>query len=435
MKKIIFEILTIGVLFLASSSIAADKAVIDADENIVTALVIDCGDVGHTTWKRSLILARQAISLLKAGDELILITAHKCRNAIETSCCIDPNNATQQTMLNRKLMALEYQWWCRARIADALQLAYGELNNRPSGHKCCIVISDGSYNNSEVEDIRRKTAVYRLSGISLLMTVTGTANQNLLLAGNQKELDVAVLEQADLAGWFNRVRPHRDISAAAITPQPAAPLPGLPTLPSSLSPKPPPRDKKNVSPSFIAPAKPEINKPSIRSQPPPVTKPKRNYWGTGFAFLIALVLGVVLVSIVVAKAKSASSLNNIDHSTEEGHSIEHLIATKDNERCDLGELVSNSDFVFGSISSSPILLNGENVLPEEFKFSIINHGFKLKNLSDVVLSVNLMPLEPGKSIEIILPVTVTSEKGFSIGLFCEPIEGINNEGEAEHGKE
>ncbi|MCX5638399.1 MAG: VWA domain-containing protein, partial [Planctomycetota bacterium] len=205
MKKLILETSIIIMLVLVPFATAAsDRVTSDADEHLVAAIVIDCSDVGHVTWKRSLILARQAMSLLKAGDELIVITARRDRNVIETTCLIDPGNAGQRTRLNQKLMALEYNWWCRAKIAEALQLAYSEMNNRPSGRKCCIVLSDGRYDNSEVEDIRRKAAVYRLSGISLLMTVTGSANKDLLLAGSQGELDVAILEQTDLAGWFDR---------------------------------------------------------------------------------------------------------------------------------------------------------------------------------------------------------------------------------------
>ena len=398
MKKLFLETLIIGMLVLVPSVvIAADKVVTDANERLVAAIVIDCGDVGHTTWKQSLILARQAISLLKAGDELILITAGRDRNVIETTCRIDPDNAGQRTRLNQKLMALKYDWWCRAKIDEALQLAYSELNNRPSGHKCCIVLSDGRYDNSKTDDIRHKAEVYKLSGISLLMTVTGSANKDLLLAGSRGEFDVAITEKSDLAGWFNRVRPQRDTSAVAIAPQPAAPLPVLPTPPSQ----------------------PPVPQPPVKTEKPPIAVKEHK----GFKQLLLgsalLILLAVIAFCIYWIARKWGSMDIKDEIKDSLDLSQHLIAEYHDKLRDLGELGSITTLAFGKLISSAVPLDDQEVNDKEFEISLHGQMLRIRNRANADLTVNGLALKSGKNMELTLPAMIETASGVRISFYLE----------------
>jgi hypothetical protein len=469
MKNLI-SILLMSVSLVVGCSRPAFSNNVPSD-HLVMAIVLDCSDVGYTTWKQSLILVRQAISLLRNDDDLILITAQQGQNLIVINCRIDPNNSVQQITLNQKLMSLSYEWWSRARLDGALETAFGELGNHLSGRKACLLISDGCYSDSETVSIRYAAALFKRTNIPLLMTVSSSANQNLLLAGNLGELEIAVIDQVDLTSWVDRIRP-RTVSKISETQAPTAPSIVKPATveptsailkqpkqqvlipPPSATPMPeqnlqvantpaqaktPPEDQNKkllVSPLPTVPAHSDKNTPSLKPQLQPASKPKERQRMIGLALFAILLLVISLILVAVARAQSALSLSNIDHPAEENSQcIEHLIATEESQRYDLGELTSISDFVFGSKTSSPVLLSGDNILPEEFKVSKTGHGFMLKNLSDVVLRINLMPLEPGRKTDVMLPVTVTSEKGYSLGLFCEPIEENNKEGETEHDKE
>lgn len=411
MKKLILEILIISMLVLVPfAAIAADKATVDTDEHLVMALIIDRSDVGHVNWNRSLILARQAMSLLKAGDELILITAGIDRNVIETTCRIDPDNAGQRTRLNQKLMALEYNWWCRAKIAEALQLAYGELNNRPFGRKCCIVLSDGRYDNSEVNDIRRKTAVYRLSGIPLLMTVAGSANKDLLFAGSRGEFDVAIIEKSDLAGWFNRVRPHRDISAETITPKAAD---ELTSLPPQAVPTPPKEEK--TEPSQKVPDKTE--KPPVLAKEHKSTKLKQVLSGT-IPFIVMAVIALCIYWIVkfsISNDHRKTEANDSGTETEPGI----IAAEYDGIKYELGDEDTINNIVIGTSPASIIPLTESSLEEEHVKLFKKRGKLWIKNCSSQLITINNLPLEKGKTELLLLPARMQLTDTVRIDLFKE----------------
>jgi len=414
MKKLFLETLIMGMLVLVpSAAIATDKATVDTDEHLVMALIIDRTDVGKDTWNRSLILARQAMSLLKANDELILVTAGRDRNVIETTCRIDPDNAGQRTRLNQQLMALKYNWWCRAKIAEALQLAFSELNNRPSGHKCCIALSDGRYDNSETADIRHKAEVYKLSGISLLMTVTGSANKDLLLAGSRGEFDVAITEKSDLAGWFNRVRPQRDISAVAITPQPAAPLPVLPTTPSQppVPQQPKKEDKSKVSETV-----------SDKTEKPPIAVKEHK----GFKQLLLrsaplILLAIIAISIYCVIKFSRFSNNRKTEAIDSGTDTEPGIITAeyDGIKYELGDENAINNVVIGTSPASIIPLTDISIEEEHVKLFSKRGKLWIKNLSGQPVTINNLPLEKGKKELLLLPARIQLSDSVRIDLFKE----------------
>jgi hypothetical protein len=422
MKKLILEISIISILVLMPSAvIAVDKVVIDADEHLIAAIVIDCSDIGRITWQRSLILARQAISMLHAGDELIIITANKDQNVIETTCRIDPNNTAQQRQLNQKLMALEYNWWCRTKIAEALQLAYSELNNRPSGRKNCIVISDGRYDNSAVEDIRRKATVYRLSGIPLLMTVTGTANQNLLLAGNQKELDITVLEQADLASWFDKVRPHRAITPIVITPKPTSPLPDVPTTPSQPPvPQQPKEDKSKVSEKV--PDKTNLPKQTAEKPPLPAKERKSSRFKQLLSDMSPLILlAVIALCIYLIVKFSISNDHRKTEANDSGTDTEPgiIAAEYDGIKYELGDENTINNIVIGTSPASIIPLTESSLEEEHVKLSKKRGKFWIKNCSSQLITINNLPLEKGKTELLLLPARMQLADTVRIDLFKE----------------
>ncbi|MFC1675798.1 hypothetical protein ACFL3G_01895 [Planctomycetota bacterium] len=415
MKKLFFEISIIIMMVLVPfTANASGKGAIGTDEHLVLAIIIDCSDVGHITWRQSLILARQAISLLGAGDELIIVSAHKDKNVIETICRIDPDSAAQRTRLNQKLMDLKYKWWCRANIADALQLAYGELNNRPYTSKYCLVISDGRYSDWKVADIRHKAAVCKLSGVNLLMTVAETANPNLLLAGDRDEFDIAIIENSDIAGWFEKFRTYQVPIEQAIDSKTQKPLPPLSDdkkLDEAELTKPPVHDIDN--------SKTEELKAKERSKEggkKNIRKRSKMIWP---AIAILVIFGAMSL-IVFSKGKSATNSKATDQ-TDDNMPF-HLIAFYGDHKYDLGSLDALGEILIGSGLGSTIYIDDETVEDKHVRIFKSRRELKIQNLACSPIIINGLELTHRRKSVLDLPVDIELVNEVTITVLSEPLE-------------
>ena len=388
MKKLLFETSIIILLVLVPFVAAAPgNGAIDTDQNLSLAVIIDCSDVGHITWRQSLILARQAISLLNAGDELIIITAHRDQNVIETICRIDPDSAAQRMRLNQKIMDLKYKWWSQANISDALQFAYDKLNNRPYARKYCLVISDGRYKNSKVTNIRHKAAVYKLGGINLLMAVSEKANQNLLLAGDRGEFDIAIIEKSDIAGWFEKSQPHQVPIKRTIVPKRKKNLP-------------PPEKKKTES--IKVPHETKLTKPPV-----PVKTPKKKTLRRLINYAVGFIVAAIAIFCIFFIIKTIISYRSAKlHEPEAKDKPKTIMAECDGIQYDFGFENTITNSVIGTSYASIIPLNDGSIEEEHLRLFRKMGKLYIKNLASVPITVNNLSLNSGSKEPLLLPARI-----------------------------
>ncbi|MBC8481891.1 MAG: hypothetical protein H8D47_04420, partial [Planctomycetes bacterium] len=389
-----------------AAAAAADNGAIDADQNLSLAVIIDCSDVGHTIWNRSLILTRQAISLLKAGDELIIITAHEDKNVIETICRIDPGSPAQRTRLNQKLMSLKYKWWCHANIADALQFAFSELDSRPYTSKYCLVISDGCYGDWEVNNIRHKAAVCKLGGVKLLMAVAETANQDIFLAGDRGEFDTAIIEKSDIAGWFEKFRPHQIATKQTIVSKIQTPLPAFP--------------KGKKLDAIKGPDQTNFTKPPV-----PVGTHKKRTLGKPINYILVFIIVAVAVVCLLFVIKIAMPYRTAKLREPEAKiKPKTIIAECDGIQYDFGPENTITNSIIGTSYASIIPLNDSSIEEEHIRLFRKLGKLHIKNLASVPITVNNLSLNSGSKEQLLLPARIQLSDTVRIGLF--EIELENN---------
>jgi hypothetical protein len=466
----IFEVLIIPALALSDVVFVSPPhvpATVNGDEPIAATVILDAGDVGNRTWRKSLILTRQLISLLCAGDEFTLICSYKDRSTIEASCKINPNDTGQQASLSKTLMNLNYRWWSHTNLSDGLQLAYEQISNRPYSRKFCILVTDGSVRNSEVELIRNKAALLKLSNISLLIVVSKSANQNLVLAGNSGEFDIVMLDGADIGRWLEKIRPRMVIPSPVermpwvsppppsppqppVRPQPV-PLPQLPapmnldrvvTNPPKVIPPPakPQQDRRVLDDSTrnvpSMPQPPILNPESKITQPKdgitktfsqtlksiidsPFCKHILKWWWLYGAVIMAIALSMFLVWVVLV-AKSHSYKNTIENKAKEQQDLSrHLLAEYNSQQYDLGELCDISTLTFGKLISSPVPLDGEDVAEKEFEIRLAGQELEVRNKANKNLALNGIGIKAGKRSQFTLPAAVETASGVRINLSIE----------------
>jgi hypothetical protein len=274
MKYLLLILAALLVLFpvqVFASSPLTGLHIFDPNEHMVLIIVFDTSMMDSAPWTQQHILARQAMSMLKPGDELVFIIARPSSPRLEMRCVIEAGNTDQQNQFNQILGSLHQAFLARADLAEATQLAYRELLMRPKGPKSCLVLSDGKHSQGQINKIRDVAALFKKQGWQFCVTAAGDANRQLFMAGSQGELRVEMLDGANIAGWFESTRPDKvEVSKSPTAVQPAQQA-QQPIINIILPERPvtPVEDK-----SSAAPPSPSTSGPTEKTHPGKTSKPE-----------------------------------------------------------------------------------------------------------------------------------------------------------------
>ena len=461
MKKIISIILVVLAL---SCQVKAGETLGSNARKIFLVTIIDTSPTSGSNWRQIKMLARQATDSLQPGDRLEVLSARPGRPVLHLNIAIDPPNIPANENLYGCFTDIHQAFFLsKANVARAVETAFDDLNQRCEDYQCClIVLSDGKLSDNQIRQIRRLATAYRSRGWPFLFTAAKDGKRRLFIAGSQGELEVALIGQANLPQWLEKVRsaiiaepaeeeiqeppestedrPLESVEETASPPPVEAEPPEKPPLPLSKTTGGLPHIEEH---NDILGVSPDVNsQPLDGKQPParsgdpqqpekpgipgkPKTKAKKlfsileNKWPLALT-AGGLLAGAILLLLILPLLKPAAGMPVLEQEGETAKDKEaRLIALSNGERFDIGEEQAINELIVGTNPGSPIPIVDDDVEDQQFKIFRSHGRLKIKQLANEPLMVDGVSLKKGQKQDLLIPATIQVTKNLKIHLFRE----------------
>ena len=443
---------------------------------IFLVIVLDTSPTSAANWKQLKVLACQAVDYLQPAEKVAVLSAQPGKPSLHITCAIESPAISSRQNLRSCIADIGQAFFLfRSDVSRALAVAFNQLKEQSEKYACCLlVLSDGNLSDNQIHEIRRLAAAYKACNWPICFTATRDGNRNLFVAASQSELELAIIYEANLAQWLEKVRhsatlksrgqyqpstPTKLTEAKPVeSPQPPSidqkpqakaaeePLSLPQTAKPGLSQVKSPRDiveamgEPNATrPSYLLPVYPvpqeKLSLPEhIEFEPPtkpqlparPEGKPKsssifKNKWISAVAIAgttSGLILTVILLTLLVHGRNTPPELEIGDQAIDEKQQY-HLTALSQEQHCDLGEEQTINTLFFGVDAGSAIPIVDNQVESQHFKIYRSRGRFRIKNLAHEPILVNGTPLNKGQKQDLLLPATIQLSKNTKITLIRE----------------
>jgi hypothetical protein len=188
-----------------------DKVAVSNSHSVKVVLVFDTSPTTAGVWDDMADSAKQAVTALRPGDHLEVISAHHGDGRLHLSQEIKTADARELSTIGDLLKNIKRGSFFDADIAAALEQAYQRLDQQAprqaSTRAIVIVLSDGDVGNSdEVQRILRLAANLRARKWEMYFTGTADTSRKLLVAASQGEFHWSLVKQAGPAKWIDQAR-------------------------------------------------------------------------------------------------------------------------------------------------------------------------------------------------------------------------------------
>ncbi len=440
---------------------------------IFLVIVLDTSPTSAANWKQIKVSACRAVDYLQPAEKVAVLSAKPAgKPSLHISCVIESPDISSRQNLRSCIADIGQAFFLfRSDVSKAVAVAFNQLKEQSEKYACCLlVLSDGNLPDNQIDEIRRLAAAYKACNWPICFSTTKDANRNLFVAASQDELEVALIYEANLAQWFEKVRhsatlksrgqyqpststklteakPVESLQQPSIDQKPQTKAAEEPlSLPQaakpSLSQVKSPGDiaealgKPNATwPSYLLPVYPvpqeKLSLPEhLEFKPPtkpgtparPEGKPKspsifKNRWISAVAIAgttSCLILIVILLTLLVHGRNTPPELEKGDQNVDEKQY--RLIALSQEQRYDLGEEQTINTLFFGVDAGSAIPITDNQVESQHFKIYRSRGRFRIKNLAQEPILVNGTPLNKGEKQDLLLPATIQLSKNTKIAL-------------------
>jgi hypothetical protein len=418
-------------------------------EHLFLAVVIDSGPTAGETWQQLKASACQAIDSLHQKDRVEILRARDGEPSLHSDSLIQSTDISVRQNLRQCVRDVHQLFFLsKADVPRAVAAAFDHLGKHAQGYRCgVLVVSTGNLPDDQVRQIRRLAAAYKFRGWSLGFLVQQGANRGLFVAASQGELDVMLLDKANLAQWLEKARSQ---GPAKVQKPPEPPYPGPPDRPEDIRHKPEPRptpDRRGQSEltgepnsgqtDHIPPPVPSPLdvRPVPTPPPPPPPRPEpepsevrqlswlRYLLKNEYARSVAVGCGVLgLIVLVVLVTKFGWRGHDLPDLDERAGAPQKLMCTAADQQYDLGEEDSIDTLVIGKGPTSAVpLVDDDELEDEHVKIFHRRHGYKIKNLAEQPVVVGGTVVKKGQKVDLLLPAPVELTKKSTITLFREPV--------------
>ena len=437
-------ILVLLVLALSLPAQAEDKSAADVC-SVHLCIVLDCGATSQRSWDMLKTTAIETLYSLKPGDRVEVIAAYPFKMYLQIDAVISVANKTDYEKMVKKLAALDKEFLFDSDMSRAVESAYQYLGKNSHGRKCCVILTSGKLNDGHVKEIRQLGLAFKARGWPLCIVCDRErTNRELLIAANNKELDIRFIDNASLSDWIDNVRSSSALKNLKDTT--TQPKPKSETIDESV------KAKDGKATSTVIPdgsvkqpievkivelpqqkAIVDVNKPKV-GQPPEKAKVKPEAVADKkvnggkkrkslvldiipIAILLTMILGAVVL-IIYSGSKPASK-----PAPQTGEDKQyHLIALVFDQRYELGSLDTLGEITIGRSIGSTIYIDNETIEDKHLRIFRNHNGLKVQNLALSPIIVNGSELAHRKKAILDLPADIELTPEVTITVLSEPLE-------------
>lgn len=236
MPKIIslISLLSVMLLMTVMMLFAVDDAYADegndtstVGQRIAVTVVWDTSPNTAGIWDDMMALAKQAVTALKPGDRLEVVSAHHGDGRLRVSQEIKAADAQEVSTIVDLLKNIQRGKFFATDVAAALELAFQRLDRLDARHGAMrvvvVVLTDGDIANDQVDQILKLATVFRARGWSFHFIGKDDTARRLLVAASQGELAWSLVSKADPAKWLDEIRKAAEQSSKDGTPKTVPP--------------------------------------------------------------------------------------------------------------------------------------------------------------------------------------------------------------------
>lgn len=206
MKKLILVSMVLLLTLAAYGGSASDSTA--EERGISLGIIIDTSPSSQKTWNMFQAAILEMTYQLRHGDKVTIYTAHPGKPRLRVIRVIGHEGKYNPSDIVMETMSFSREWLSGANLSRAVELAFGDFYRETNKYQHCLVIlSNGKINSDKVAQIKRLVVNYKNNSwpVRLICEPTQTS-RSLLVAANNQQLDLRMLDKPELAEWINAAR-------------------------------------------------------------------------------------------------------------------------------------------------------------------------------------------------------------------------------------
>jgi len=189
----------------ASGSIAEEKG-------ISLGIIIDTSPCSQKTWATFQAAILEMTYQLRRGDKITVYTAHPGKPRLRIIRVIGTEGKHNASDIIRETTSFSREWLFGANLSRAVELVFGDFYREANEYQhYLVVLSKGKISSKQVAQLKNLVVNFENNCWPVRFICERTqASRSLLVAANNQQLDLRMLDKPELTEWINATRKLRE---------------------------------------------------------------------------------------------------------------------------------------------------------------------------------------------------------------------------------
>ena len=210
MKKLI---LVSMVLLLTLAAYGGRASGSTAEERgISLGIVIDTSPSSQETWNMFQAAILEMTYQLRRGDKITIYTAHPGKPRLRIIRVISSEGKHHTSDIVRETTSFSRELLSGANLSRAVELVFEDFYRETNEYQhCLVVLSKGKISSKQVAQIKKLAVNFENNDWPVRFICERTqASRSLLVAANNQQLDLRMLDKPEITEWINAARKLND---------------------------------------------------------------------------------------------------------------------------------------------------------------------------------------------------------------------------------
>ncbi|MBL7107326.1 MAG: hypothetical protein ISS77_06945 [Phycisphaerae bacterium] len=193
------------------------------ERGISLGIIIDTSPCSQKTWNVFQTAILEMTYQLRRGDKITVYTAHPGKPRLRIIRVIGTEGKHNASDIIRETTSFSREWLSGANLSRAVELVSEDFYRETNEYQhCLVVLSKGHISSKQVAQLKNLVVNFENNCWPVRFICERTqASRSLLVAANNQQLDLRMLDKPELTEWINATRKLREnkVSPATDTPK------------------------------------------------------------------------------------------------------------------------------------------------------------------------------------------------------------------------